>query len=170
MVNAVFVQNINSQASIYGYIGKIENYISRTENIPGFQDYLRDSCNYGSIYPINRSFGYSETSISHFSAHRYKYSIVFFPGYRRSRKKRKGSDEERVRMNVTPAERRGSIAKTTSCTPLAWLLFLFVFFSFLFLLLVLRSSFRLLQVVFSTVEHLTHEDGPLCSVPGCVQS
>lgn len=42
---------------------------------------------------------------------------------------RKGNDEERVRMNVTPAERRGFRAKTTSRTPLAWLLFLFVLFS-----------------------------------------
>lgn len=42
---------------------------------------------------------------------------------------KKGNDEERVRMNVTPAERRGFRAKTTSRTPLAWLLFLFVLFS-----------------------------------------
>lgn len=37
-------------------------------------------------------------------------------------------------MNVTPAERRGFRAKTTSRTPLAWLLFLFVLFSFLIFL------------------------------------
>lgn len=34
-------------------------------------------------------------------------------------------------MNVTPAERRGSQAKTTSRTPLAWLLFLFALSSLL---------------------------------------
>lgn len=39
-----------------------------------------------------------------------------------------------------------------------------LFFSFL--VRCFRSSSRLLQVVFSTVEHLTHEDGPLCNVPG----
>lgn len=41
------------------------------------------------------------------------------------------NDEERVRMNVTPAERRGFQAKTTSRTPLAWLLFLFALSSLL---------------------------------------
>lgn len=73
-------------------------------------------------------------------------------------------------MNVTPAERRGSVAKTTSCTLLACLFFLFIFFSFSSSFLVFLSLSRLLQVDFSTVEHLTHEDGPLCNVPGCVQS
>jgi len=41
------------------------------------------------------------------------------------------NDEERVRMNVTPTERRGFQAKTTSRTPLAWLLFLFTLSSLL---------------------------------------
>lgn len=56
---------------------------------------------------------------------------------------KKGNDEERVRMNVTPAERRGFRAKTTSHTPLAWLLFLFVLSSLFFPLLPPFFSFAL---------------------------
>lgn len=36
-------------------------------------------------------------------------------GRERKSESREKSDEERVRMNVTPAERRGFVAKTTSC-------------------------------------------------------
>ena len=80
-----------------------------------------------------------------------------------------GNDEERVRMNVTPAERRGYVAKTASRTPLAWLLFSVAFF-FLFcsscFFLICRPPFHPPRVISSTAEHLTHGDGSLRNVPG----
>lgn len=76
-----------------------------------------------------------------------------------------GNDEERVRMNVTPAERRGFRAKTTSRTPLAWLLFLFALSS-----PSLHPSSLPLLPAFPRLPsnrgiHLTH-DSPLRGVAG----
>lgn len=89
---------------------------------------------------------------------RYSLTVFFLAGT-------KGNDEERVRMNVTPAERRGSRAKTTSRTPLAWLLFLFVLFSsFSFLIFLFSLPFSPLCtcIPFAAI-YLTH-DSSLCNV------
>lgn len=76
------------------------------------------------------------------------------------------NDEERVRMNVTPAERRGFQAKTTSRTPLAWLLFLFALSSLLPYIHLL-SFLSFFPACIPAVVHLTH-DSSLRSVTGRV--
>lgn len=78
-----------------------------------------------------------------------------------------GDDEERVRMNVTPAERRGSRAKTTSRTPLAWLLFLFVLSSPSLYSSSLPLALHIPCLRIPAVAHLTH-DSPLRGVTGRV--